>query len=78
MYETLELPEREQEANGPSFWDSAAELPRVVLEMTSLTYSIPWLASAPRGDGHASQHTLTTEIDSCSFQHLERRSQAAV
>lgn len=50
MYEALEVPERE--SSGPSLWDSAAELPRVMLEMTSLTYSLPWLATAPRGDGH--------------------------
>ncbi len=50
MYETLELPERK--ASGPSFWDSATELPRVMLEMTSLTCSCPLLAGAPRGDGH--------------------------
>ena len=23
-----------------------------MLEMTTLTYSLPWLAAAPRGDGH--------------------------
>lgn len=50
MYEALEIPERS--ASGPSFWDSATELPRVMLEMSSLTYSWPLLASAPRGDGH--------------------------
>lgn len=50
MYEALEVPERE--SNGPSLWDSATELPRVMLEMTSLTYSLPWLATVPRGDGH--------------------------
>jgi len=50
LYETLEVPERE--SSGPSFWDSATELPRVMLEMTSLTYTWPWLAAAPRGDGH--------------------------
>lgn len=51
MYETLEV--SETPATGPKFWDSATELPRVMLEMSSLTYSLPWLARAPRGDGHA-------------------------
>ena len=50
MYETLEVPS--QTANSPSFWDSATELPRVLVEMTSLTYSWPLLAGSPRGDGH--------------------------
>ena len=39
-------------ANGPSTWDTATELPRVLLEMTSLTYAWPLLNSTPRGDGH--------------------------
>ena len=50
MYETLEVPE--EQPSGPRFWDSATELPRVMLEMSSLAYSWPLLASAPRGDGH--------------------------
>lgn len=51
MYETLEVsaPAR----GGPSFWDSATELPRVMLEMVSLGYSLPWFSRAPRGDGHS-------------------------
>lgn len=36
----------------PSLWDSATELPRVLLEMTALGYTWPALATAPRGDGH--------------------------
>ena len=50
MYEALDVPERA--ASGPDFIDSALELPRVVLEMSSLVYSLPMLARAPRGDGH--------------------------
>ena len=50
MYETLEVPETPR--GGPSFWDSATELPRVMLEMISLGYSLPWFSRAPRGDGH--------------------------
>jgi len=50
LYEVLEPSERE--SNGPSLWDSATELPRVMLEMTSLTYSWPLIATAPKGDGH--------------------------
>ena len=50
MYEELEL--SEPESSGPSLWDSATELPRVMLEMTSLSYSWPLFATAPRGDGH--------------------------
>lgn len=50
MYEPLEVPA--EKAAGPSFWDSATELPRVLLEMTSLGYTWPLLARSPRGDGH--------------------------
>ena len=50
MYEPLDVPE--QTVSGPSFWDSATELPRVLLEMTSLTYSWPLLAGTRKGDGH--------------------------
>ena len=50
MYETLEVPR--EATRSPSTWDSATELPRVVLEMTSLTYLWPLFAAAPRGDGH--------------------------
>jgi len=42
-----------QSARGPSTWDTATELPRVLLEMTSLTYSWPLLNTSPRGDGHS-------------------------
>ncbi len=51
MYETLEVPETS--GTSPSFWDSATELPRVLLEMSSLSVSWPILARVPRGDGHA-------------------------
>jgi pimeloyl-ACP methyl ester carboxylesterase len=51
VYEPLDVPERGTTV-GPSFWDSAAELPRVWLEMSSLTYLWPLLATVPRGDGH--------------------------
>ncbi|MEM8769579.1 MAG: alpha/beta hydrolase [Pseudomonadota bacterium] len=50
MYEALDVPENA--ASGPEFIDSALELPRVLLEMSSLIYSLPILARAPRGDGH--------------------------
>ncbi len=50
MYETLEVPEASP--SGPRFLDSATELPRVMLEMSSLAYAWPLLAGAPRGDGH--------------------------
>lgn len=50
MYENLDVPE--SSTSSPSFWDSATELPRVILEMSSLTYCWPLLAGAPRGDGH--------------------------
>jgi pimeloyl-ACP methyl ester carboxylesterase len=39
-------------AGGPSPWHSATELPRVLLELSSLMYSWPLLGTAPRGDGH--------------------------
>lgn len=51
MYETLEVPD--SSGTSPSFWDSATELPRVLLEMSSLSLTWPVLASARRGDGHA-------------------------
>lgn len=50
MYETLEVPEAQP--SGPRLLDSATELPRVILEMSSLAYTWPLLASARRGDGH--------------------------
>jgi pimeloyl-ACP methyl ester carboxylesterase len=39
-------------SQGPSALHSAMELPRVLLEMTSLAYAWPWLGTAPKGDGH--------------------------
>jgi pimeloyl-ACP methyl ester carboxylesterase len=51
VYEDLEVAQHRQK--GPSVWDSATELPRILLEVTSLAYSWPILAGAPRGDGHA-------------------------
>jgi pimeloyl-ACP methyl ester carboxylesterase len=50
VYEELEVAAHRQK--GPSVWDSATELPRIFLELTSLAYTWPILASAPRGDGH--------------------------
>ena len=37
---------------GPSAWFSAAELPRVMLEVTTLAYTWPLLSIAPCGDRH--------------------------
>jgi pimeloyl-ACP methyl ester carboxylesterase len=39
-------------APGPSPLDSVSELPRVLLEATSLAWMWPFLGGAPRGDGH--------------------------
>jgi len=50
VYEVLEIPEAPP--TGPSFWDSATELPRVLLEITSLSYSLPLFGAVPKGDGH--------------------------
>jgi len=50
VYEELEVSQHRQK--GPSVWDSATELPRILLEVTTLAYSWPLLTSAPRGDGH--------------------------
>ena len=50
MYETLEVPE--SSGTRPSFWDSATELPRVVLEMSSLSLQLAAAGSSRRGDGH--------------------------
>jgi pimeloyl-ACP methyl ester carboxylesterase len=38
--------------SGPSALHSVSELPRVMMEVTSLAYAWPLLGSAPRGDGH--------------------------
>ncbi len=50
MYEQLDV--EAHRGKGPSAWHSAAELPRVLLEISSLAWSWPLLGSAPRGDGH--------------------------
>lgn len=50
MYQEIHL--EKYRSRGPSALHSATELPRVLLEMTSLAYAWPWLGSAPRGDGH--------------------------
>ncbi len=50
MYQELDV--KEHRARGPSPWHSAAELPRVLLEISSLAYAWPLLGTAPRGDGH--------------------------
>lgn len=50
MYQELDVAKYQAEA--PSALLSATELPRVLLELTSLAYSWPWLGSVPRGDGH--------------------------
>jgi pimeloyl-ACP methyl ester carboxylesterase len=39
-------------SSGPSAIDSISELPRVLLEASSLAWVWPLLGSAPRGDGH--------------------------
>ena len=51
MYQELDV--ETYRSRGPSTLHSATELPRVLLEMTSLAYAWPWLGSAPRGDGHS-------------------------
>jgi len=50
LYQTLEV--QKYRAPSPSSWHSAAELPRVLLELSSLLYTWPLLGTAPRGDGH--------------------------
>ena len=50
MYQELDV--KAHQGKGPSAWHSAAELPRVLLEISSLACSWPLLGSAPRGDGH--------------------------
>ena len=49
LYEVLEIAEQRQQS--PSIWDSVTELPRILLEATSLAYSWPMLAAGPLGDG---------------------------
>jgi pimeloyl-ACP methyl ester carboxylesterase len=50
MYEQIDVDT--YRSPGPSALHSATELPRVLMEMTSLAYTWPWLGCAPRGDGH--------------------------
>lgn len=47
-----ELDVTEHRGKGPSPWHSATELPRVLLEISTLASIWPLLGSAPRGDGH--------------------------
>lgn len=50
MYQVLNVDR--YRSQGPHALHSATELPRVLVEMTSLAYVWPWLGAAPRGDGH--------------------------
>ncbi len=50
MYQPIDVDKHRLQA--PSVLHSAAELPRALLELTSLAYAWPWLGAAPRGDGH--------------------------
>ncbi|MFU8815921.1 MAG: esterase/lipase family protein [Pseudomonadales bacterium] len=50
VYQELEVDKHR--SRGPSSLHSATELPRVLMEMTSLAYAWPLLGSAPSGDGH--------------------------
>lgn len=50
MYEKLDV--SANGIKGPSAWFSAAELPRVILEVASLAYTWPLLSTAPCGDRH--------------------------
>lgn len=50
VYQEIDV--QKYRAQGPSMLHSAMELPRVLLEITSLAYAWPWLGAAPRGDGH--------------------------
>lgn len=50
MYQQLDV--QQYRSRGPNVLHSATELPRVMLEMTSLAWCWPLLGSAPRGDGH--------------------------
>lgn len=49
MYEQIDVDKHR--SRGPNALHSVTELPRVLLEMTSLMYAWPLLAGAPRGDG---------------------------
>jgi pimeloyl-ACP methyl ester carboxylesterase len=50
MYEEIEVDR--YRSPGPSAWHSITELPRVMLELTSLSLAWPLLGMEPRGDGH--------------------------
>jgi len=52
VYQQIDV-DKYRAARGPSALNSATELPRVLLEATSLAYSWPLLGRLPRGDGHA-------------------------
>ncbi len=49
----LEIDVDEYRSKAPSALHSAAEFPRVLMEMTTLAYAWPVLGNRPRGDGHA-------------------------
>lgn len=51
VYQQIDVEKYQSE--GPSTLHSMTELPRVLLEMSSLAYTWPWLGSTPRGDGHS-------------------------
>ena len=50
VYQELDV--TRHRGKGPSPWHSATELPRVLLEISTLASLWPLLGSAPRGDGH--------------------------
>jgi len=51
VYQELDV--SRHRSKGPSAWHSATELPRVLLEMSTLASIWPLLGTAPRGDGHS-------------------------
>jgi pimeloyl-ACP methyl ester carboxylesterase len=50
VYQEIDI--EKHRGRGPSTLHSVSELPRVLVEMTSLAYAWPLLGNAPRGDGH--------------------------
>jgi pimeloyl-ACP methyl ester carboxylesterase len=50
LYQEIDI--AKHRGRGPKTLHSVSELPRVLLELTSLAYAWPLLGNAPRGDGH--------------------------
>jgi pimeloyl-ACP methyl ester carboxylesterase len=50
LYQEIDI--EKYRGTGPNALHSVSELPRVLMEITTLAYTWPMLGAAPRGDGH--------------------------